>query len=256
MATSTKTSGGAKKASKAFYTLGLSVEKEASPFFLEYNMLLKTTDAVNNFNSLYRTGRTGVKGASTHAQQDLYRAMFVFACAGLDVFLKQLVRSKLPRLVEADKAAEIKFKEYVRSGLKKDDKVILNTIALALIDKTPREVFLNEYIDALTSDSLQSVQELRRVADASGLDGKALFSTDRMNALKDAFVVRNQIIHEMDISIASAAPKTTAYRTRRQRKAPDMERHTKTILNLTQDLFSAYKAKFEEYKIEVPKETK
>lgn len=242
------------KKAVAFYTISISVEKESSIFYDEYNILSKTIESVNSFNALYKVGRSGAKGGpSTHEQQDLYRAMLIFACAGLDVFVKQLVKNKLPQLLEVDKEVQNKFKEYVKRGLKKDEREILNTIALALIDQAPRNVFLKEYIKDMTGDSLQSVTELCKVSDASGLDTKKIFDEKKKNKIKDVFITRNQIIHEMDINISEIASRTTGYRTRRQRKAPTMEDHTKSILNLAEKLFTAYKEKFQEYKIGVEK---
>ena len=237
----------------AFYIISLSAEKESSIFYDEYNILSKTIESVNSFNALYKAGRSGAKGASTHEQQDLYRAMLIFACAGLDVFVKQLVKNKLPQLLEVDSEVQSKFKDYVKRGLKKDEKEILNTVALALIDQTPRNIFLNEYIKDMTGESLQSIEELRRVSAASGLDTKKIFSGEKMNTIRDAFTTRNEIIHEMDININESASRTTGYRTRRQRKAPTMEDHTKSILDLAGELFTAYKEKFQKYKIGVEK---
>lgn len=243
-----------KKKLSVFYSISLLAEKETSIFYDEYNILSKTVDSVNSFNALYKAGRAGVKGPSTHDQQDLYRAMLIFACAGLDVFVKQLVKNKIPQLIIADKEAENKFKEYVKRGLKKDDKEILNTIALALIDNTPRDIFLKEYIKSMTGESLQSVSELRKVSESSGLDTKKIFNDTKTNMIKDAFIARNQIIHEMDISVGESAYRTTGYRTRRQRVSTVMEKHTKSILNLAEELFIAYKEKFKKYKIGVEKE--
>lgn len=242
------------KAKSTFYSLSLSAERESSIFYDEYNILSKTIDSVNSFNAFYKAGRSGKRGGpSTHEQQDLYRAMLIFACAGLDVFVKQLVKNKLPRLLEVDEEVQGKFKEYVKRGLKKDEKEILNTIALALIDQAPRNIFLKEYIEDMTGESLQSIEELRRVSAASGLDTKKIFNEKKMNTIKDAFITRNQIIHEMDINISESASRTTGYRTRRQRKAPTVENHTKSILNLAEELFTAYKEKFQKYKIGVEK---
>ncbi len=84
--------------------------------------------------------------------------MLIFACAGLNIFVKQLIRTKLPKLILADKVAEAKFKEHVHRGLKKDDKEVLNTVALALIDRNPLEVFLADYMESMTGESLQSVE--------------------------------------------------------------------------------------------------
>lgn len=238
------------KGSKSFYKISLSAEKESGIFYDEYNIITRTVESVNSFSALYRAGRSGAKGPSTHEQQDLYRAMLVFACAGLDVFVKQLIKNKLPQLIEVDKGVQDKFKEYVKRGLKKDEKQILNTVALALIDQTPRNVFLGEYIKSMTGDSLQSVTELKRVSEASGLDTKKIFADKKTGALKDAFVARNQIIHEMDINVTDTVSKTTGYRTRRQRQVTVVEGHTKSILALAEELFSAYKEKFQKIGVE------
>ena len=202
---------GKSKAKKpaSFYQISLPAEKESSIFYDEYNILTKTVESVNSFSALYKAGRSGAKGPSTHEQQDLYRAMLVFACAGLDVFVKQLIKNKLPLLVEVDKGVQDKFKEYVKRGLKKDEKQILNTVALALIDQTPRNVFLGEYIKSMSGDSLQSVPELKRVSEASALDTKKIFTDKKTGTLNDVFIARNQIIHEMDINVSDTASKTT-----------------------------------------------
>jgi hypothetical protein len=242
---------------KEFYKVSLPSEAEDSQFYSEFSIIGKTVDAVNSFHYVYRSWRTGAKGGpSTHEQQDLYRAMLIFACAGLDIFVKQLIRTKLPKLISADKKAESKFKEHVRRGLNKDDKEVLNTVALALIDRNPREVFLADYLESMTSDSLQSVDELFKVSEASGLDTKTIFDTEKRNLLRDAFIVRNQIIHEMDIVVAHDPTKKTGHRTRRQRRADVMEKHTRAILDLAQELFNAYKQRFEEFKIGTEKALK
>jgi hypothetical protein len=240
-----------------FYRVSLPAETEDSQFYSEFSIIGKTVDAVNSFYYVYRSWRTGAKGGpSTHAQQDLYRAMLIFACAGLDIFVKQLIKTKLPKLIGSDKSAEAKFKEHVRRGLGKDDKQILNTVALALIDRNPRDVFLSDYLDSMTTDSLQSVDELYRVSEASGLDTRTIFGSDRKNLLKDAFTVRNQIIHEMDIVVSNEGTKKTGHRTRRQRRADLMEKHTRAMLDLARDLFAAYKMKFDEFKIGTEKTLK
>jgi len=237
-----------------FYEVSLPPVPEDSQFYSEFSIIGRTVDAVNSFYSVYKSGRTGARGGpSTHAQQDLYRAMLIFACAGLDIFVKQLIRTKLAKLIAADKKAEGKFKEHVKRGLGKNDKEVLNTVALALIDRNPREILLADYLESMTSDSLQSVEELFKVSDASGLDAKSIFDSEKRNLLKDAFTVRNQIIHEMDIVVAYEGSKKTGHRTRRQRRADMMEKHTRAILDLAQDLFQAYKTRFEEFKIGVDK---
>lgn len=242
---------------KEFYKVSLPSEGEDSQFYSEFSIIGKTIDAVNSFHYVYRSWRSGTKGGpSTHEQQDLYRAMLIFACAGLDIFVKQLIRTKLPKLIGADKKVDAKFKEHVRRGLNKDDKEVLNTVALALIDRNPREVFVADYLESMTSESLQSVDELFKVSEASGLDTKTIFDSEKRNLLRDAFIVRNQIIHEMDIVVTHDPTKKTGHRTRRQRRADMMERHTRAVLDLAQELFTAYKKRFEEFKIGTEKTVK
>lgn len=242
------TRSSSRKSSKpgtTFYKVTITPEKESSDFYPEYSILVKTVDAVNSFRSIYKVGRAGKKGGpSTHAQQDLYRAMLTFACAGLDVLVKQLIRTKLPKLMQSDSKVKEKFKEFLKRGIKRDEKEILNVLALALVDDNPKEILSREYIETLTGESLQSIEELRRVSDAAGLPTEDIFTKDKMNALKDAFIVRNQIIHEMDLNVSPQGTKKTGYRTRRQRKSPQMEQHTLNILDLAQELFLAVRSKF------------
>lgn len=237
-----------------FYKISGIPEKESSIFFDEFNILSKTIDSVNNLRLLYKTGRTGARGGpSTHDQQDLYRAMLVFACAGLDVFVKQLVKNKLPDLLEVDMVVQGEFKEYVRKGALKDKEKMINIVALALIDQAPRSVFLSEYMKRLTGDSLQSVSQLLQIAKASGLEKEKIYTEIKNNAIKEAFEVRNQIVHEMDINVIKDSSRNTGFRTRRQRRAPIMEKHAKSILKLAEGLLLAYKEKFYMYQIGVVK---
>lgn len=240
---------GANIKTNIFYTENLPIEKEGSLFFVEYNVLLKTIESVNNFNNLYKGKRAGARGGATHNQQDLYRAMLVFACAGLDVFVKLLVKNKLSQLIKNDVKAEEKFKEFVGSEIKKDDKKTLDMVALALINNNPRDVFLDKYILSMTESSLQSVEQLMKVSEVSGLDTKKIFSDKNKERIERAFRVRNEIIHEMDINIDQSPSKTTAYRTRRQRVAKEMETNTKSILKLAENIFLAYKTQFKKYLI-------
>lgn len=251
MATKKSNARAKKKVSGPFYTLTLTQEKEGGTFYPEYSILVKTVESVNNFFDLYRSGRRGASGPSTHEQQDLYRAMLVFACAGLDVFVKKLVKDKLPELLPVDQDVEKKFVEYAQKGMREEK--ILSTLALALVSPVPRNVLMGEYIAGMTGDSLQSVEALCTISNASGLDTKKIFSKSRIDMLKESFVVRNQIIHEMDINTENNASGTTGYRTRRQRTAPAMEKHTRSVLDLAQEIFVAYKEKFQKFKIGVQK---
>ena len=149
------------------YLITLAPEKETSNFYPEHSIIVKTVDAVNNFYFLYKVGRIGTSGPSTHDEQDLYRAMLIFACAGLDVLVKQLTKTKLPHLMSRDVKVKEKFKEYVKRGIRKDERELLNALALALVDERPRDFLAREYIESLTGESLQSVEELRKVGEGT-----------------------------------------------------------------------------------------
>jgi len=144
---------------------------------------------------------------------------------------------------------------YVKKGLNLENKRILNTLALALVHHSPREILIGEYVGSLSEDSLQSVDELYRVAAASGLDCSVIFTNERRNFLRDAFKVRNEIVHEMDINIDDLEKigRTTGHRTRRQRVAATMERHTKAILELGCILLEEYRKKYNSLAISVKK---
>jgi len=168
--------------------------------------------------------------------------MLVFSCAGLDVFLKQIIKTKLPDILSRNTTAKNAFKEFIRRGVNKDETKLLSILALALTEQNPRDVLLEEYIKSLTAGSLQAVDELEKVVSALALDKSVIFVGSTLNSLKDAFIVRNQIIHEMDINIASGGPRTTGYRNRRQRTETLVEGHTTTILSFAERLFVACKA--------------
>ncbi|PYV80897.1 MAG: hypothetical protein DMG05_30900, partial [Acidobacteria bacterium] len=96
-------------------------------------------------------------------------------------------------------------------------------LALILADKAPRAKLVEEYIRELTGDSLQSVDEILRTTAALGLDNKAL-ALD-VARLKEIFMIRNKIIHELDLDLN--APK----RKRKVRSQTDLLDNTDFMLS-------------------------
>ena len=80
-------------------------------------------------------------------------------------------------------------------------------IAAILIDRSPKDRLIEEYIKELTGDSLQSAEEILRTVAALGIDQKALVL--RIQMLKDIFTIRNKIIHELDIELDNPRRKRT-----------------------------------------------
>jgi hypothetical protein len=172
----------------------------------------RAIDAANKFHALFLKLRTGSKGTSSHDEQDLLRAMLVFACSGLDAVVKQLINDALPAVIENDLGAQKEFQKFVERRLKKgiplDEKErapsgvqALDTVLLAslLTNQNPREALAKLLTASLTADSLQSRDQLLKVAAHFALTREQVISNDLVT--KDAFKARNEIIHEMDVDL-------------------------------------------------------
>lgn len=161
------------------------------------------------------------KGTPTDAEQDLLRAMLTFACAGLDSMAKQLVRDALPEVVKKDKGASSMFVQHTKKSLYRES--VLNTDLLlhAILTESPKKILIENLVNDLTRGSLQSVDELFRVASFFNIPSKELI--DDPKVLKNVFKIRNQISHEMDIDFSQRN------RNRRPRARDDMIQHTNTV---------------------------
>ena len=74
-------------------------EPKSDTVYLAALILMHTHNTAKSFLDIFEKIRTKAKGASTHEQQDLLRAMLLFASAGLDSMVKQLVRDVLPIII-------------------------------------------------------------------------------------------------------------------------------------------------------------
>jgi hypothetical protein len=164
--------------------------------------------------------RTAGSHVPTDHEQDLLRAMLVFASAGLDSMAKQLVADALADVIFGNSEARLQLLQYVQRRMRRDDGDRL--IAAALTANNGRDHLVTVLVDDLRSGSLQSFDELARVAGHFAIPVDA-FVTDK-NALRAAFRARNEISHEMDVYFG-AAPGT-----RRSRAAGDMEQHANAVL--------------------------
>jgi hypothetical protein len=177
-----------------------------------------------------RKNAQGTKtGTTTDEKQDLFRAMVVFAAAGLDSTLKQLVRDALLGLAErGDQVVGELEKHLARrlSGSAEDDpatSVGRRCLARLLLSSSPREACVELVVRELTSSSLQSFAELCRAAAALGVPKTAFGCEDDVRAVLDA---RNQIIHEMDIDFNQQR------RNRKTRGREDMVKYANILLTI------------------------
>lgn len=170
--------------------------------------------AVSNFHALYVAGRTSGTTAASHEEQDLLRAMLLFACSGLDAVVKQLIQDALETVLEHDEGAQREFKKFAERRLKKSstgeerERTLtgqnipdVSLLAELLVSFNPRALLVFTLTKTLISDSLQSRDQLLKVASHFALTKDDVMSDDKVT--KEAFDARNQIAHEMDVDLQS-----------------------------------------------------
>src|ERR1700746_2978381 len=164
-------------------------------------------------------------GTSTDEEQDLLRAMLLFSTAGLDACVKRLIQDVLPILASQDDDVRKALLTFASRRLQRTEgEMGTDTKFLAeLLIGAPEENLIKSFIGDLTSGSLQSTDELWRIASALGVeDDKKVKKA--IPALQSAFEARNQIAHEMDIDFE------TRPRNRRGRARERMVAMTNNVL--------------------------
>ena len=162
-------------------------------------ILSNAHDAASSFlDTFIRIRETRkAKGTPTDEEQDLLRAMLLFATAGLDSMVKQLVTDALPNVIEKDVGATEMFKQFVERRLEKNDRLDRRFLADIIADPNPRKRMLDQLVWELTSKSLQSTEQLLKTAAFFNIASDAI--SDNPKSLSTIFTARNQITHEMDV---------------------------------------------------------
>ncbi len=150
--------------------------------------------------------------------------MLVFAGAGLDSMIKQLVRDALSLAIDRSKGAEASFRRFISKRLARQDTLDPGFLSSVLASRNPRDVLVSTLVADLISPSLQSKDQLMRVASYFDIPSAAL-ETD-LRLLDGIFRARNEIVHEMDVDFAQTN------RNRRPRRKAVMIDHTTEILRL------------------------
>lgn len=164
-----------------------------------HSVLVRTIDSADSFFDAFASVRKtrGAKGTPTDHEQDLLRAALLFAAAGLDAMVKQLIRDVLGAVQKLDVGAKQQFADYLHGRLARTAPIDVKMLAQALMADHPREHMREELIRELTGSSLQSKDQLLRVAAHFAIGPQDL--TKNVEQLKKVFDARNQIAHEMDI---------------------------------------------------------
>jgi hypothetical protein len=189
---------------------------------------------LEGFNSL---GKARGAGAPSDEQQDLLRAMLLFAGAGLDACAQQLVRDVLPRLVAEHQDARSALSAFAARRLRRQgDTEVGGVDARFLADLLlgdPEQNLIEALVDELTGSSMQSVDELKRVAAYLGMAGDQEFMAT-IERVREPFSVRNRIAHDMDINFD-----VSKRRNRTLRKRADMVRDSNRLLTAAEALVLA-----------------
>jgi hypothetical protein len=189
------------------------------------------------FDRLYplvRGQRDARRGRLTHAEQDIFRAAIVFAGAGLDSTLKELVRQAVPLQVERSDEARKKFRDFATSHISGPQGANAKAIAEVMISPDPRGQLLEAYVKQLTGTSLQSVQQVRDTLTALGLGHRQELYREAQK-LQQLFEARNQVAHELDLK----APERRGDRSRRERTITVSKDVCHTGLNYAQRVINS-----------------
>ncbi len=204
--------------------------------------------AVSNFDRYYVNSQRIIEqtGKPIAGADDLLRAMLLFACSGLDAVVKQLVQDALELILREDLGAQNEFRKFVERRIKRgpaDDvdrlsvgSSVLDSKLLAelMVSFDPRARLVGMLTRSLTSDSLQSRDQLLKVAAHFALSAPEVM--DEPNVTKDAFDARNQIVHEMDVDLGSG-------NARRPRDYGIMIKWCDNILNISRRFIGAVEGK-------------
>jgi hypothetical protein len=178
-------------------------------------------------------------GNPSNIDQDLLRSMLIFAGAGLDAAIKQVIKDAFKRLLRRDKSVQAKAIDHFSKHLAKGD-TAFKDLARWLFHEQPRSAMASDLIEELTSGSLQSKEQLEKVIDYLKLDRKNVVVAKDAE-VKAAFDARNLIIHELDVDFSKSPQQGKRTRTQRQRK--DMVSHTNVVFKIAVGFLSEVESK-------------
>jgi len=192
-----------------------------------YNILCYTHETCSSFLDIF--DETKNSDILNEQEQDLLRATLTFASAGLDSLVKQLIKDTLHEIICKYSGSEIMFKRHVERVITKGEEIDSKMLTSALISEEPKRFFITKVIWELTSNSLQSKDELLKVASYFDIPSANLVNDFQL--LKEIFDIRNQIVHEMDIDLSN--PKH-----RRQREEVKMVMYTSELFKISESFLN------------------
>ena len=213
---------------KEFITLKLDNVRDKR-LRIPVSVLRYAKDSVNHLLEIYGSLQSKRRGGAPRTEeQDLLRATVVMACAGLDACVKSLIEHTIKDVVHQNEDAKEALLEFVRRRLNRSSEggaIDTKLLAELLVSGRPSERAADMVVDELRGRSLQSTEELRRAVRFLGV---AKFQLPE--ELRDLFVARNQIVHEMDMDLGNP------HRRRRPRRREEMVKYAETALRVGEAL--------------------
>ncbi len=149
--------------------------------------------------------------------------------------VKHLVREALPVVVIKDDLSRNALREFVERRIRQEDQPNYTALANILVAENPMRQMTNSWVDALTANSLQSVDQLLSVASHFNIQSNVIVTNPY--ELRRVFELRNQIVHEMDIDF------NHPHRNRRPRRRDTMIAATNELLGVAERFLAAVDAK-------------
>ncbi len=134
-------------------------------------------------------------------KQNILRSIILFSCSGIDAVVKQLILETLDSVIARDVGAQEQLKSFIVRQLKKDSDFNYKLLADLLTKNNIRESLITLLKNSLTFNSLQSPEQLFKVASFFNIKTADLINNDKREILSNAFAARNKIIHQMDVDL-------------------------------------------------------
>ncbi len=132
-------------------------------------------------------------------KQNILRSIILFSCSGIDAIVKQLIIETLENVIERDEGAQEQLRKFVTRKLKKNNEVDYTLFASLLTARDSRKNLINLLKQELTFDSLQSSEQLYKVAGYFNIATDSIVDNQKKKILSEAFATRNRIVHQMDV---------------------------------------------------------
>lgn len=134
-------------------------------------------------------------------RQNILRSIVLFSCSGIDAIVKQLILETLEYVIERDEGAQEQLRKFTSRQLKNNSDPNYTLLAELLTSRNIRKSLINMLKKELSFGSLQSSEQLYKVAGYFNISTDALIATEKRNDLKGAFNTRNIIVHQMDVDL-------------------------------------------------------